>query len=467
MSILFSIEFLFFFLLFFIMYWLCSPWVKIQNVMLLTAGYIFVGCVSIYSLLILISWSLCIYTLVILAANEKYRNKVGLMLSLMLAIYFITFKYFMPVSNWLLTTLHSYGIQITQHLITILLPLGLSFYLFNSVSLVLSIARKEITYPGIVNTFLYINFIPTIIAGPINRAEKLIPQFSTATRTVLEYKRALYLIAIALIKLFLLSSWLNDNFASPVFEYPEGKSGWDSLLAVYGWAWNIYFNFSGYSNLVTGIALLLGFRIPRNFEHPYQATSLRTFWHDWHISLSEFIRDYLYLPLGGNRKGLVHTQVNILIVMIVSGIWHGAGLTFFIWGALHGLGLVIYNLWQEWVRKRMEWRMPDILARLLTFHFVCLSWVFFAAASCGDAFIVLSNIAHGLMTVPSAGQGWALCLFIGIVIIYPELVKVCRQSESTLCSLKGYALPLVILPLLALAFFFAPSGLPGFIYATF
>lgn len=293
------------------------------------------------------------------------------------------------------------------------------------------------------------------------------PQIAAESRTVLEYKRALYLITLALIKLFLLSTWLNDRFAAPVFDYPQGQSGWDSLLAVYGWAWNIYFNFSGYTNLVTGIALLLGFRIARNFDHPYQATSLKAFWRDWHISLSEFMRDYLYFPLGGNRKGLARTQVNALAVMVISGIWHGAGMTFLVWGALHGIGLVIYSLWQEWVVKRVGWHLPGVLARLLTFHFVCLGWVFFAAASCGDAVTILNNIAHSFLTPPSSEQAWALCAFIGVVLVYPELVKLSTQSESTLCSLKGYALPLIILPLLALAFFFAPSGLPGFIYAAF
>lgn len=467
MASLFSFEFLVGFLLFFITYWLFAPWVKIQNVMLLMVGYLFVGFVSLYSLLILLSWSVCVYLLVTLAGHEKYRSKTGIALSVMLAVYFVIFKYFMPVSEWILSVLQAYDIHFTQSAVAILLPLGLSFYLFNSVSLVLSVARKEMSPPGLIHTFLYINFIPTLIAGPINRAKMLMPQFSTASRTVLDYKRALYLITLALIKLFLLSAWLNDSFATPVFDYPEGQSGWDSLLAVYGWAWNIYFNFSGYTNLVTGIALLLGFRISRNFEHPYQATSLRAFWRDWHISLSEFIRDYLYFPLGGNRKGLARTQLNVMVAMVISGIWHGAGLTFLVWGALHGIGLIIYNLWQEWATKRMGWSMPDVVARLLTFHFVCLAWVFFASADCGDALTILNNIVHGFLTMPSSGQAWALFVFIAVVVVYPELVKLSSQSESMLCSLKAYALPLVILPLLALAFFFAPSGLPGFIYAAF
>lgn len=467
MATLFSFEFLIGFVLFFVAYWLMVPWRKIQNIMLLLAGYLFVGFVGLYPLLVLLSWSLCVCLLVKLAGHKTYRDKTGLALSVILAAYFIVFKYFMPVSDWLRTLLQAQGFDTPPPVITILLPLGLSFYLFSSVCLVLSVARGEIGLPGIINTLLYINFIPTLIAGPINRARELIPQFTAQSRTVLEYKRALCLITLSLIKLFLLSSWLNDRFTAPVFAYPEGQSGWNSLLAVYGWAWNIYFNFSGYTNLVTGIALLLGFRIARNFDHPYQAESLKEFWRDWHISLSEFIRDYLYFPLGGGRKGFARTQVNAMMAMVMSGIWHGAGLTFLVWGALHGAGLVTYNLWQKLIVQRLGWLLPGVIARLLTFHFVCIAWVFFAAASCGDAVVILSNIAHSLQTTPSSEQAWALCAFVGVILIYPELVKLSTEGESMLCSMKSYMLPLIILPLLALAFFFAPSGLPGFIYAAF
>ncbi|MGK3141403.1 MBOAT family O-acyltransferase [Pantoea sp. C2G6] len=467
MAMLFTFEFLIGFVVFFVAYWLLVPWIKIQNIALLLAGYFFVGLMGLYPLMVLLSWSLCVCLLLTLASHHKYRDKTGMVLGIMLATYFIVFKYFMPVSDWLLTLFQAHGLNIPPPAITILLPLGLSFYLFSSVSLVLSVARGEIAHPGVINTLLYISFIPTLIAGPINRAGKLIPQFSGQMRTVLEYKRALCLITLALIKLFLLSSWLNDRFADPVFTYPEGQNGWDTLLAVYGWAWNIYFNFSGYTNLVTGIALLLGFRISPNFAHPYQAASLKEFWRDWHISLSEFIRDYLYFPLGGNRKGFTRTQVNVMVAMVMSGIWHGAGLTFLVWGALHGAGLVIYNFWQRWGVKRLGWQLPDPLARLLTFHFVCLAWIFFAAASCGDAAVILANIAHSFQTAPSSEQAWALCAFTGVILVYPELVRLSTEGERVLCSLRSYALPLVIVPLLALAFFFAPSGLPGFIYAAF
>ncbi len=363
--------------------------------------------------------------------------------------------------------LAGYQIDLPLSVINLMLPLGMSFYLFNSVSLVIPVRNGELPPPDILTTLLYINFIPTLIAGPVNRAIMLIPQLAAEKRQVLEYQRAIFLIVLALIKLFLLSSWLNEQFVATAYASPAGQNGWELVIATYAWAWNIYFNFSGYTNLVTGIALLLGFRIGRNFSHPYQADSLKVFWHDWHISLSTFIRDYIYLPLGGNRKGYARTQLNVLMAMILSGIWHGAGINFFLWGLIHGLGLVSCNLWQRFISTPLRFRLPTVVARLLTFHFVCFAWIFFKAATPADALQILDNIIHAQPGLLTAQQIWLLLGFVLVIVIYPEVVRLRIRAAAALSTLRWYALPLVIVPLLALAFFFAPSGVPGFIYANF
>ncbi|CNH73411.1 MBOAT family O-acyltransferase [Yersinia pekkanenii] len=467
MAILFSIEFFLVFLIFFILYWLMSPWAKIQNIMLLLAGYYFVFLTSSLSLFVLLSWSLCVYLLVAMSTHERFKNKITLTLGVMVFAYFMVFKYYLPVSEWVQASLGAHRINLSLPMLNILLPLGLSFYLFNSVSLVLSVARGEISRPGLLSLLLYINFIPTLIAGPVNRAAALMPQIEAGSRTILDFKRAFYLIALALVKLFLLSSWLNETFVAPVFSLPDGQSGWDSIIAVYGWAWNIYFNFSGYTDLVTGIALLLGFRIAKNFAHPYLADTLKNFWRDWHISLSTFIRDYIYFPLGGSRKGYCRTQVNVMIAMVLSGIWHGAGLNFLLWGAIHGAGLVIYNLWHDRVSGPRKRHMPAILARLLTFHFVCFAWIFFRANNFDDAMIIISNISQFELASLTDQQRWTIGGFILVLIAYPELVNLRNRVAAALLGIKWYGLPLVIVPVLVLAFFFAPSGVPGFIYANF
>ena len=460
---LFSFEFLLGFWMFFVIYWSVSPWGRIQNVMLLFAGYYIVWLAGVYPLLVLISWSACTYLLVQIAGSSRYVKRAGPVLLCLLVGYFFVFKYYSPLNDPMQTFFDSLHVPFSLPAINILLPLGLSFYLFNTVSLVLSVARREVAKPAIMDILLYLNFIPTLIAGPVNRATELMPQIIAHRRTLVDYKRALYLIALSLVKLFLLSSWLNDTFVLPVFSLPAGQNMGDSLLAVYAWAWNIYFNFSGYTDLVTGLALLLGFRIAKNFAHPYLAGSVKAFWRDWHISLSTFIRDYVYFPLGGNRKGVGRTQINVIVAMVISGLWHGAGLTFLFWGAIHGGGLVVHNLWNRWGKVRL----PGLPARLLTFHFVCLAWVFFRADSISDAVTILSNIAGGTLSSLSPQQCRALFLFVGIIVLYPALVDIRLTIIDRVADLRWYTLPLVIIPLLALAFFLAPSGVPGFIYAHF
>lgn len=460
---LFSPEFLMAFWFFFLVYWLMSPWGRVQNILLLLAGYYFVGLAGIYPLLVLLSWSLCVCLLVQMAVRARHPARVMPVMLCLLVGYFIVFKYYAPLNEWAQTYLDALHAHFSLPAVNILLPLGLSFYLFNSVSLVLSVIKKEVAKPAVIDVLLYVSFVPTLIAGPVNRAVDLLPQIASRRRSLLDYKRAFYLIALALVKLFMLSSWLNDTFVTPVFSLPQGQNGWDCLLAVYGWAWNIYFNFSGYTDLVTGIALLLGYRVAQNFSHPYQATSLKDFWRDWHISLSTFIRDYIYFPLGGNRKGGVRTQINVMLAMMLSGLWHGAGLTFLFWGGLHGAGLVVYNLWKKWGGIRL----PGVIARLLTFHFVCLAWIFFRADSLSDTATVLGNISDSSLTSLSALQLRALILFVGVIIIYPAIVDLRQTVLDRVVELRWHTLPLVIIPLLALAFFFAPSGVPGFIYANF
>ncbi len=467
MAFLFTLEFLQGFWLFFILYWLLAPLPRVQNVLLLLGGYYFLSLVSLYSLLVLWGWSACVW-LVLKRAVKKggERQATALFIVLMLMAFFV-FKYCMPSSEWLRDYLAARNIPLSVPVINLLLPLGLSFYRFNSVSLVRSVAKKEIVCPDLLSLLLYISFAPTLIAGPVNRALALLPQIQATRRTMVDFKKAIFLIALALIKLFLLSSWLNETLVMPVFSLPEEQNGWDTLIAVYGWAWNIYFNFSGYTHFVTGLAMLLGYRLAPNFDHPYLATSLQHFWRGWHISLSNFIRDYLYFPLGGSRVGFARTQLNIMVAMILSGIWHGAGMNFLLWGAIHGAGLVMFNLWQRWGRDIQKGPMPELLARFLTFHYVCFAWIFFRADSVDDALTLLTNLKSCNPVIMTSVQLWTVLAFTSVLVIYPWIVAVRRRGAESLAELKWYAVPLLLVPLLTLAFYLAPSGVPGFIYANF
>ncbi|CCW31876.1 Probable alginate O-acetylation protein AlgI [Xenorhabdus nematophila F1] len=317
-------------------------------------------------------------------------------------------------------------------------------------------------------------FFPSIVAGPINRAKDLLPQIQVSSRMILEPLKALLLITFAITKLFLLSSTLSEYFVNPVFEDPTSYHAGQILVAIYAYAWNIYFNFSGYTDLVTAIALLLGFKVPRNFDAPYLAENLQLFWRRWHISLSTFIRDYVYIPLGGNKNGVFRKNLNMFIAMVISGLWHGAGLGFIIWSAIHGLGLMLHNIKNVLfpvAKKHHETSAKNpvslFLSRVMTFHFVCFAWVFFRSPTFNDASAVLTQLFAGETFTALQSSGSLLITFWGFFIIYPWLVNLRNKIEKNhhLISWIYYPIPLALI--LTLVFILSPSGMPGFIYANF
>jgi D-alanyl-lipoteichoic acid acyltransferase DltB (MBOAT superfamily) len=245
-------------------------------------------------------------------------------------------------------------------------------------------------------------FFPHLVAGPIVRANELLPQLRTPRdpRTVLAGP-GLFLIAGGLIKKTVVADELARRVVDPVYNDPVAHSGGEILLAFYAFAAQIYCDFSGYTDMAIGIALLLGFQLPQNFNRPYAALSLQDFWRRWHITLSRWLRDYLYIPLGGNRKGERKTYRNLMITMLLGGFWHGASFTFLIWGGIHGTALSV----ERWGRQRYpSFRMPVFVAWFVTFNVVCIAWVFFRAPNLGTAFDILGGIGLSgpspLVTLP-------------------------------------------------------------------
>jgi len=335
-----SIEFGLCFTLFFAVYWSLCWSVRLQNVLLLAGSYALVASFSLDSLYILLGYTLLVYLLGLFSARHPGRRFTYLMVLLLVLGCFYVFKYQEFFVGGVQAALADLGLDVSLPVLEVLLPIGLSFYTFHSVSYLVSINRGEMAPAAPLDLALYLAFFPSLVAGPVNRAAHMLPQIRPAQiRQVLEPQRALGLIALAVVKLFFFSAWLGSEWVDPVFETPSGFSAEQLLLSVYGYSLLIYLNFSGYTNLVTGVALLLGFRLPANFNAPYAARNLKEFWGRWHISLSTFIRDYVYIPLGGNRQGVWRGNLNMLLAMLVSGLWHGASLNFIIWGALHGVGL--------------------------------------------------------------------------------------------------------------------------------
>ncbi|TLP54893.1 MULTISPECIES: MBOAT family O-acyltransferase [Pseudomonas] len=463
-----SIEFGLCFTLFFIVYWSLCWSARLQNVLLLTASYALVASFSLHSLYILLGYSALVYLLGGLAGRYPGRGFCNALLLALVVGCFYLFKYQVFFVEGVQNALAAAGVQVALPLLDVLVPIGLSFYAFHSVSYVVSISRRELQPVGPLDLALYLAFFPSLVAGPVNRALHMLAQIRPeAMRQVLEPQRALGLIALAVIKLFFLSAWLGSEWVDPVFDTPGSYSPEQVLLSVYGYSFLIYFNFSGYTNLVTGIALLLGFRLPENFNAPYMAHNLKEFWGRWHISLSRFIRDYVYIPLGGNRQGAWRGNLNMLLAMLVSGLWHGASLNFIIWGALHGVGLAISKLFSQWLPGFAKLPGAGLMARLMTFHYVAFAWIFFRSTTLDGALEMLGDIAELSLAGLASSTGLMLLGCVLFVASYPQWLALLRQ-----CFAASQRLPWLLYPVplgigVSLVIFASQSGVPGFIYASF
>lgn len=279
--------------------------------------------------------------------------------------------------------------------LNLILPVGISFYTFKTMSYIIDIYRGQLTpTPSYLEYLLFVSFFPQLVAGPIVRASQLIPQF--ARRHDLDDREGahgFWLIMIGLLKKVVIADYLGSTLVDLVFTDPIRYTSWEALAAIYAYALEIYCDFSGYSDVAIGSALLLGFKIPINFDEPYKARNLRDFWRRWHISLSFWFRDYLYISLGGNRKSRLRTYFNLWVTMVLCGLWHGAEWKFVLWGCIHGVGSSATRLWQDRTGKsRAATRWGRALAWFLTFQFVCFAWVFFRADNLDYALAVIARV---------------------------------------------------------------------------
>lgn len=277
----------------------------------------------------------------------------------------------------------------------IVLPVGISFFTFQSLSYTFDMYRQKLApVRNIFDFGFYVSFFPQLVAGPIVRASEFIPQlYREYTLSQREFSHAVFLIMKGLIKKIIISDFIAVNFIDGVFDLPTAHSGFENLMAVYGYGLQIYCDFSGYTDIAIGLALIMGFRLPFNFNSPYKARNISDFWKRWHISLSRWLKDYLYIPLGGNRKGRFRTVINLMITMLIGGLWHGADLRFIIWGGLHGLGLALDKIKGFIFGERTRTsRLSRAFAVFLTFQFVSFCWIFFRAQDMHTAGLIFRQI---------------------------------------------------------------------------
>ncbi|WP_363321544.1 MBOAT family O-acyltransferase [Plebeiibacterium sediminum] len=270
----------------------------------------------------------------------------------------------------------------------IILPVGISFFTFQTISYSIDVYRDRIKpVKNIIDFGFYVSFFPQLVAGPIVRAWEFIPQLHK--KYCLSEKwfwSATWLIIGGLFKKIVISDYLSINFVDRIFDAPMMYSGVELLFGAYAYAMQIYCDFSGYTDIAIGVALILGFRLPENFNRPYMATSVTSFWRRWHISLSSWLRDYLYIPLGGNRRGKFRQGINLFVTMLLGGLWHGAGWLFILWGGLHGLALLIEKYTISSL-KHFKLKIPKFIGFLLTFHFIVFTWIIFRSPDI-DTFIL-------------------------------------------------------------------------------
>lgn len=311
------------------------------------------------------------------------------------------FKYFNFFSQSVHSIFHFFGVEYQPIILEIALPVGISFYTFQMLGYAIDVNRRQVSPEMHFGVFaLYGSFFPQLIAGPIGRADKLISQFHTAQ--IFNRERiwfGLQLMGWGLFKKVVIADWL-AIYVNHVFKNPDGQTGPTLIISIYFFAFQIYCDFSGYSDIAIGAGRVLGLELIRNFNRPYFSKSIVDFWRRWHISLSTWLRDYLYIPLGGNRKGTQRTYTNILIVFILCGLWHGAAWTFVTWGALNGLAICLSKRtlpFRDRVYKQLNISPGAIktIRTILTFHIVCLFWIFFRSETLSGSFLVIMHLLQG------------------------------------------------------------------------
>lgn len=357
-----------------------------------------------------------------------------------------------------------------QHII---LPIGLSFFTFQAISYSVDLYRKQIEPARDALDFaFYLCFFPRLVAGPIVRAKDFLPQmYQKISLSKKEAGMALFLIMVGLIKKAVISDYISQNFVDRIFDSPLSYTPFETWMAAYGYALQIYCDFSGYSDMAIGLGLLMGFKLPENFRTPYKSASVTEFWKRWHITLSSWLRDYLYIPLGGNRKGKIRTYINLILTMLIGGFWHGAALKYIVWGGLHGGALAIERFFKQFIK------VPDnfvfrFLGILITFHFVVFCWIFFRASDFGVAKNVLENISHltynpeAWKTIILGYKNVFILIAIGFVIHFlPD--KFTQIVQSGFQWLPFVFKAVVIAAVFWLVYVTASSGPQPFIYFQF
>ena len=455
----FSLEFSVLMIAFFAIYWLFKNNYKIQNILILLFSYLIYTLMNPYFALVLFVYTFFIHYFALLIFVRKKRYIFATCIAFMI-LNLCFFKYFPSIRGSFEEILSLFGFEFLD--IDLILPVGISFYTFASISYLVDVYKQK-KLENFLNLATFLSFFPTLLSGPIMRSSF----FWGQAHKKREFKNAdliMVLIIFGVVKKVLIANYLGI-YAKSILDFPQNYNFLELLSAIYAYSVQIYCDFSGYIDLVCAFALMLGFTLPPNFNMPYLARNLKEFWARWHISLSSFIKDYIYIPLGGSKKGFFRTIFNIMIAFVLSGIWHGNTITFAIWGLLHGFGVAFIHLLSL---SRFNLQKFPTLARFLTFNFVCFAWIFFYYnKSLEDALSYFKACYKNFHQIPSYNDFYILSSFAVLFMIYPLFVNFKDYCVKILSLAPLVLKPFIIAFVLLLIFIFMPNGIPDFIYSSF
>ena len=462
-----TVQFAIFFCVVLTASWALMPHPRAWKPFILTASYVFYAAAN---------WRFCALLAALTIANQvaarlidrarddPRRSKQILAAAVVIDLGVLgIFKYYGFFVDDIGDLLDAVGLGLPLPLLSLALPIGVSFFTFQAISYVVDVRRGLLPPASLLDFAIYLTFFPHLVAGPIVRAREFIPQLATPRkRSHVPVGAAVTLIAVGLIKKVAIADYLAREVVDPVFAVPQAYSAQDVVLAAYAYAAQIYCDFSGYTDIAIGLALLMGFVFPQNFDRPYISLSLREFWRRWHITLSRYLRDFLYIPLGGNRKGPARTYVNLMLTMTLGGLWHGAAWTFMLWGAMHGAGLSVEHA----VGERRLARIPKLVRWFVVLQFVVLGWILFRSPNLAAVGEFLSRLAH-----PGPATLWTAPVVLAVLAVFvvQAVPRDWRQRvRSWVQRRHPVTLGLGLASVILLVGATVPSqGVPPFIYFQF
>ncbi len=469
-------QFLFFFLVIFSFGFSWKDKVDLYKIFLLSVSLIFYSFWSLNFLSLLVASTASSYCFIRILYQYPLYKKNTLIFGLSVNLLYLgIFKYYNFFVEPLSDLLNSLKIPSNLQNLQIIAPIGISFYTFRMIAHLADCYNNKLPCPNFLDYATYITYFPQIASGPISRAKEFYEQLNSEKKYNYSLEEVIILILSGLFKKYTLSSFLFE-FTQLPFSVPQQYSSIDLILAAIAYSCLIYVDFSGYSDLANGISCLLGFAPIRNFDRPYSSSSLQEFWRRWHVSLSEWLRDYLYIPLGGNKQGKTRKYINLFLTMLIGGFWHGAGVNFIIWGGLHGLGLVANHFWKDSLKPKLlqfqpgsfAFQLSQVSCWFLTFSFISFTWIFFNTQSWENAVDFIQGIFYSEVKEVQFNFWQLHAVFFTVIALINFWGNGLTRLLKRLFAIKNLSLQVICVSLFVyVILMLGPSSVPPFIYFNF